>query len=99
MLGDDALQASRAAFREQPVAVLERLRVKQLGDPGPLYQMAKPSLAVLEMDRAQVVTIELHEVERPQHQVVFDAPEYLTVQPLEPIRVDELGVDDCGFAG
>jgi hypothetical protein len=51
------------------------------------------------VDRAQVVAVQLHEIERPQHQIVFDALVRLPVQLLETIRVHELSVDDGGYAG
>ena len=80
-------------------AVLKPLRVEDAADPGALYQMAKTALAVLEMDRAQVVAVQLHEVERPQHQVILDALVHAPVQLLKSIHVHELGIDDGGSAG
>ena len=90
MLGDHAFQPSRAAFLESPVSILERFGVKQLSDAGAFYQMTKSALAVLEMDRAQVIAVQRHQIERPHHEIVLDALVHVTVQPLEPIRVDEL---------
>ena len=92
MLGDHSLQPARAAFREQPVALLERLGAQEAADRRALDQMPQTALAVLEMDRTQVVAVQLHEVESPQHQVIFDALVHLSVQLLEPFRVHEFGV-------
>jgi hypothetical protein len=66
--------------------------VKQAADRGALNQMAKTTVAVLKMDRAQVIAVELHEVERPQHQVVFDAFVHLPMEHFEPVDVHEPGM-------
>src|SRR5437763_1640566 len=71
VLGDHALQPTRAAFLKQTAAVLESLGVEQLGNAGALDQVSKSALAVLELDRAQIVAVVVHEIEGPQYQVVF----------------------------
>lgn len=52
--------------------------MQQPGDLGSGDEMTEPALAFLEMDSAQVVAVELHQIEGPQHEVVLDALVHLT---------------------
>lgn len=96
MLGHDALKSALAALSEQTLAIIECLRVQQTGNCGSTDQMTKSPLAVLEVDGAQVVAIELHEVESPQHEVILDSLVRIAVELLEAIGVHELSIDDGG---
>ena len=64
---DPRRRSAGAVELQQLVALLERLRVQEASDRGALHQICKATLAVLKVDRAQVVAVMVHEVERPQH--------------------------------
>jgi hypothetical protein len=80
VLCHDALKSSRATFGQQAFAIVECLGVQKMGDSRPADQVTKSTLAVLEMDGAQIMAVELHEIERPQHEIVFDALVHLSVE-------------------
>ena len=73
MLCHNALQRARATFGQQALAIIECLGMQMMGNSRPVDQVTKSTLAVLEMDGAQIMAVELHEIERPQHEIVFDA--------------------------
>ena len=66
------------------------------GDVGAGHEMAEPALALLELDVAQIVSVVMHQVERPQHEVVLDALVDMFVERLKAGRVHQLGVDNEG---
>jgi hypothetical protein len=100
VLGDDAPEAALVELGKQPVAVLERLRVTEGSNAWSFYKVPEASLAIFQGHAPQVVSVELHEVECPQHEpvrpVLMDAP---MQRRLEAILVHELGVDNRRGAG
>ena len=90
-------QAGEAIY--QPAREADVLANVRAANAGPLDQVSKPALAVLEMDRAQIVAVVVHEVEGPQHQVVLDSLMHLSVERFEALNMDKLGIDDGGSAG
>ena len=76
--------------------IIKCLRMQKACDTRPADQMTKSTLAVLEVDGAQVVAVELHEVERPEHEVGLGPFVHLPMELLETVKVYELGVDDGG---
>jgi len=73
VLCHNALQPARAALGQQALAIIECLGMQMMGNSRPVDQVTKSTLAVVEMDGAQIMAVELHEIERPQHEIVFDA--------------------------
>jgi hypothetical protein len=82
-----ALDPALVAFSQKTLAIVERLGMQKTSDARPADQMTKSALAVFKVDGAQVVAVELHEIEGPEHEVILDALVRLSVELLEPVRV------------
>jgi hypothetical protein len=94
VLGHHALEPALAALGQQTLAIIECLRMQEACDCGPADQMTKSPLAVLKVDGAQVVAVELHEVEGPEYEVGLGPFVHLPMELLEAVGVHELSIND-----
>jgi hypothetical protein len=67
VLGDDALQTALVAFSQEALAIDEGLRVEQPAMRVRSIRLPSRCLRSPKVNSADVVAVQLHEVESPQH--------------------------------